>query len=150
MSSPDPLSLERQVCFALTVASRSVVAAYKPVLDPMGITHPQYLVMLALWAEEPLTVTELAARLHQDAPTLSPLLKRLETRGLVKRMRSTADERRLEISLTDEGDALKSQAAEVPFVMAKRLGMEPARLVQLHEAMIELIEASQRSLELKA
>ncbi|MGO1574818.1 MarR family winged helix-turn-helix transcriptional regulator [Agrococcus casei] len=150
MSSPDPLSLERQVCFALTVASRSVVAAYKPVLDPMGITHPQYLVMLALWAEEPLTVSELAERLHQDAPTLSPLLKRLETRGLVKRMRSTTDERRLQISLTDAGAALRSQAAEVPFEMAKRLGMEPGRLVELHEAMIELIEASQRSLEPKA
>ena len=106
--------------------------------------------MLALWAEEPLTVSELAERLHQDAPTLSPLLKRLETRGLVKRMRSTTDERRLQISLTDAGAALRSQAAEVPFEMAKRLGMEPGRLVELHEAMIELIEASQRSLEPKA
>lgn len=150
MSSADPLALERQVCFALTVASRSVVAAYKPVLDPMGITHPQYLVLLALWAEHPLTLSELAKRLHQDAPTLSPLLKRLEARGLLQRTRSTEDERRLEVSLTADGIALRAQAEQVPTQMASRLGMSPERLGQLHEAMIELIDASQRSLDVDA
>lgn len=146
MSSSDPLSLERQVCFALTVASRSIVAAYKPVLEPLGITHPQYLVLLALWEERPLTLSELARRLHQEAPTLSPLLKRLESRGLLVRHRSDADERRLEISLTPEGIALRTEAERVPLEMARRLGMSPERLVELHEAMIELIEASRRSL----
>lgn len=138
------------MCFALTVASRSVVAAYKPVLDPMGITHPQYLVLLALWAEHPLTLSELAKRLHQDAPTLSPLLKRLEARGLLQRTRSTEDERRLEVSLTADGIALRAQAEQVPTQMASRLGMSPERLGQLHEAMIELIDASQRSLDVDA
>lgn len=147
MSSPDPLSLERQVCFAVTVASRSVVAAYKPVLDPLGITHPQYLVLLALWGEHPLSLNELAERLHQDAPTLSPLLKRLEARGLITRGRSAEDERRLEVTLTDEGLAMRAQAEQVPVQMAERLGMSPERLASLHEAMIELITASQRSLE---
>lgn len=147
MSSPDPLSLERQVCFAVTVASRSVVAAYKPVLDPLGITHPQYLVLLALWGEHPLSLNELAERLHQDAPTLSPLLKRLEARGLITRGRSAEDERRLEVTLTDEGLAMRAQAEQVPVQMAERLGMSPERLASLQEAMIELITASQRSLE---
>lgn len=146
MSSTDPLSLERQVCFALTVASRSVVAAYKPVLDPMGITHPQYLVLLALWEEHPLTLSDLANRLHQDAPTLSPLVKRLEARGLIARRRSVVDERRLDVSLTPAGVALRKQAERVPTEMAARLGMSAERLAELHSAMVELIAASQRSL----
>lgn len=146
MTSTDPLSLERQVCFALTVASRSIVAAYRPVLDPLGITHPQYLVLLALWEEEPLALTELATRLHQEAPTLSPLVKRLEARGLVERRRNTEDERRLEVSLTSAGADLRRRAERVPTEMASRLGMSTARLEELHAAMLELIEASERSL----
>ena len=146
MTVDDPLALERQVCFALTVASRSVVSAYKPVLDPMGITHPQYLVMLALWAEHPLSVKELGARLKQDVATLSPLLKRLEARGLIARTRSSVDERRLDVSLTDEGVALRAEAEQVPVKMAQRLDLTPARLTELHEAMIELTEASVNSL----
>ena len=146
MTVDDPLALERQVCFALTVASRSVVSAYKPVLDPMGITHPQYLVMLALWAEQPLSVKELGARLKQDVATLSPLLKRLEARGLIARTRSSVDERRLDVSLTDEGVALRVEAEQVPVKMAQRLDLTPARLTELHEAMIELTEASVNSL----
>ena len=146
MTESDPLALERQVCFALTVASRSVVAAYKPVLDPMGITHPQYLVMLALWAEHPLSVKELGVRLKQDVATLSPLLKRLEARGLIARTRSSVDERRLDISLTSEGVAMRAEAEQVPVKMAARLGLTPARLTELHQAMIELTEASENSL----
>ena len=83
-SVEDPLALERQVCFALSIASRNVVAVYRPLLEPMGLTHPQYLVMLALWQQAPLSVTELGRRLELDPGTLSPLLKRLEAKGLVK------------------------------------------------------------------
>jgi len=147
MNSGDPLSLERQICFALTVASRSIVAAYKPVLEPLGITHPQYLVMLALWEAQPaVAVTELAKTLHQDASTLSPLLKRLEAQGLLTRRRSGADERRLEVSLTREGKQLRAKAEAVPGAMAERLGMSPERLTALHSSMLELIEASRTSL----
>ena len=147
MSTPDPLTLERQVCFALTVASRGIVSAYKPVLDPLGITHPQYLVMLALWEHRTLDLSTLAKLLHQEASTLSPLLKRLETQGLARRQRSAADERRLEITLTPEGEALRARAEQVPIEMARRLRMTPAELTALHRAMLELIDASQRSLE---
>ncbi|MFD5600348.1 MarR family winged helix-turn-helix transcriptional regulator [Leucobacter sp. NPDC058333] len=147
MTSNDPLVLERQVCFALTVASRGIVAAYKPVLDPMGITHPQYLVLLALWEHRTLDLRTLAELLHQEASTLSPLIKRLEAQGLASRVRSSADERRLEITLTPAGEALRTQAEQVPVEMAKRLGMTPEELGALHRAMVQLIEASQRSLE---
>ncbi|QYM76756.1 MarR family winged helix-turn-helix transcriptional regulator [Leucobacter luti] len=147
MSSTDPLTLERQVCFALTVASRGIVAAYKPVLDPLGITHPQYLVMLALWEHRTLDLSTLARLLHQEASTLSPLIKRLEAQGLAKRQRSIADERRLEITLTPEGEALRTRAEQVPIQMAARLKMTPAELGELHASMVTLIEASQNSLE---
>src|ERR1700733_5783605 len=83
----DPLELERQVCFALSVAARSVLGVYRPLLEPMGLTHPQYLVMLALWGRSPLAVKDLIEMLQLDGPTLSPLLKRLEAAGLVTRAR---------------------------------------------------------------
>src|SRR5215467_906041 len=81
----DPLALERQVCFALAVATRSVLAVYRPILEPLGLTHPQYLVMLALWGDSPLSVKELGGMLQLDSPTLSPLLKRLEAANLITR-----------------------------------------------------------------
>ena len=96
----DPLALENQVCFALSLASRSVVAAYRPVLEPLGLTHPQYLVMLTLWEHEPLSIKGLSELLQLDPGTLSPLVKRIEALGYVRRSRSAADERTLEIVLT--------------------------------------------------
>ncbi|GAA2185409.1 MarR family transcriptional regulator [Leucobacter alluvii] len=147
MNPHDPLALERQVCFALTVASRGIVAAYKPVLDPMGITHPQYLVLLALWEHRTLDLRTLAELLHQEASTLSPLIKRLEAQGLARRERSSADERRLEITLTEAGEALRARAEQVPVRMAERLGMTPTELEELHRSMLRLIDASQISLD---
>src|SRR5579862_6178799 len=87
-----PLALERQVCFALSIASRSVLAVYRPLLEPMGLTHPQYLVMLALWERSPLSVKELGRLLELDSATLSPLVKRLAASGLVTRTRNSDDE----------------------------------------------------------
>ncbi len=110
----DPLALERQVCFALVVAARSVVALYRPLLEPMGLTHPQYLVMLALWQSAPLSVKELSARLQLDPGTLSPLLKRLESQGLLYRARDVTDERLLAVSLSDQGKALRASAELIP------------------------------------
>src|SRR3954452_9135045 len=100
LNTADPLALERQVCFALSVAARGVVAVYPPLLGAMGLTHPQYLVMLALWQHAPLSVKDLSRMLQLDPGTLSPLLKRLEAAGYVSRQRHAADERLLSVTLT--------------------------------------------------
>src|ERR1041384_6101718 len=105
----DPLALDRQVCFALVVASRPVNAIYRPLLEPMGLTHPQYLVMLALWERAPRSVRELSDVLQLDPGTLSPLLKRLESAGYVRRQRDNRDERMLAVTLTESGAALRSE-----------------------------------------
>ena len=117
-SSPVPptddlLALDRQVCFALAVASRNVIGLYRPLLEPMGLTHPQYLVMLALWEESPLTVAELGRRLSLEPATLSPLVKRLEAGGLVTRERDPRDVRALAVSLTANGRRLRRRAEHV-------------------------------------
>src|SRR3954466_705404 len=119
----DPLELENQVCFALAVASRTVIAVYRPLLEPMGLTHPQYLVMLALWQHAPLSVRELSRLLQLDPGTLSPLLKRLEAAGYVRRERDASDERSLAVSLTASGQALRAQAERIPPAIVQRLGL---------------------------
>ena len=107
IDNADPLELERQVCFALSVAARGVVGIYRPLLEPMGLTHPQYLVMLALWQQAPLSVRELSRLLQLDPGTLSPFLKRLEAIGYVRRRRDPSDERSLAVTLTPSGQALR-------------------------------------------
>jgi DNA-binding MarR family transcriptional regulator len=143
----DPLALEQQVCFALSVAARNVVAVYRPWLEPMGLTHPQYLVMLALWQHGPLSVKSLSGLLQLDPGTLSPLIKRLEVAGLLRRDRDPRDERALAIALTDKGRALRKQAERIPAGIVERLGMELPELTALHGALTEVIVASQRALE---
>lgn len=138
----DPLALERQVCFALVVAARSVVGLYRPVLEPLGLTHPQYLVMLALWEREPMSVRELSAALQLDAPTLSPLLKRLEAAGLLERNRTPDDQRSLAVSLTAAGRALREQAERVPAQVVERLGMEVAELEAVRDGLTKVIAAA--------
>lgn len=145
--SPDPLALEHQVCYALSVAARNVVAVYRPFLEPMGLTHPQYLVMLALWQHGPLSVKRLSGLLQLDPGTLSPLVKRLEAGGLVRRDRDPRDERALAIALTDAGRALRDRAEEIPPGIMDRLGMDVAELTALHGALTRVIAASQRALE---
>jgi DNA-binding MarR family transcriptional regulator len=144
---PNPLALEHQVCYALSVAARNVVAVYRPFLEPMGLTHPQYLVMLALWQHGPLSVKRLSTLLQLDPGTLSPLVKRLESGGLVSRDRDPRDERSLAISLTDAGRALRERAAQIPSGIVERLGMDPAELTALHGSLTQVIGASQRALE---
>jgi MarR family transcriptional regulator, organic hydroperoxide resistance regulator len=138
----DPLALEQQVCFALSVAARSVVAVYRPLLEPMGLTHPQYLVMLALWQHAPLSVRELSALLQLDPGTLSPLLKRLEAIGYLRRSRDPADERSLAITLTESGRALRADAANIPPAVVERLGMPIEDLQHLHAALTRVITAA--------
>jgi DNA-binding MarR family transcriptional regulator len=142
VTDSDPLALQHQVCFALSVAARSVVAVYRPLLEPMGLTHPQYLVMLALWQHAPLSVRELSRLLQLDPGTLSPLLKRLESIGYLRRERDPADERSLAITLTDSGRALRAQAEKIPPAVVDRLGMPIEELQSLHAALTRVIAAA--------
>jgi MarR family transcriptional regulator, organic hydroperoxide resistance regulator len=136
----DPLSLERQVCFALAVTNRAVLAVYRPLLEPLGLTHPQYLVMLALWDNaksqgHPLSVKEIAALLQMDSATLSPMLKRLAAQGLITRTRSDTDERSTRVELTDDGHDLRRRALKVPGAVVERLGVELSELEHLREVL---------------
>ena len=144
--SEDMLALERQVCFALSVAARNVVAVYRPVLEPLGLTHPQYLVMLALWQHGPLSVRALSGLLQLDPGTLSPLLKRLEAAGLLRRERDAKDQRNLALALTDEGRALRAEAEKIPAGIVERLGLPVEELMSLHGALTQVIAAAQRAL----
>ncbi|QUW20057.1 MarR family transcriptional regulator [Agrococcus sp. Marseille-Q4369] len=141
MQERDDLALERQVCFALSVASRSVVGAYRPVLEPLGLSHPQYLVMLALWGSRSLSLRQLAEQLRLEPATLSPLVKRLEAAGLVARARRADDVRTLDITLTERGAQLRERALAVPGEMMQRLGLDREELEQLHRLMTRLIAA---------
>ncbi|MET9023391.1 MarR family transcriptional regulator [Actinopolymorpha sp. NPDC004070] len=136
------LALDRQVCFALAVASRSVIALYRPLLDPMGLTHPQYLVMLALWEESPLSVKQLSGLLQLDPGTLSPLLKRLESSGYVRRQRDPRDERSLAVTLTEAGHNLRDRAEKIPPAIIERLGMSIPELEDLHASLTTVIAAA--------
>ncbi|WP_426243137.1 MarR family winged helix-turn-helix transcriptional regulator [Nocardioides sp. LHG3406-4] len=141
----DPLALERQVCFALAVASRTVISVYRPVLEPMGLTHPQYLVMLALWGSEPLSVIDLSRMLDLDPGTLSRLLKRLESADLLRRDRDPADERSLAVVLTEKGRALREKALEVPGTILERLDMDLDELIDLHARLTGVIAAAKQA-----
>lgn len=112
------LALDHQLCFALYATSLAMTKVYKPLLEPLGLTYPQYLVMLVLWEGDGLTVSQLGERLTLDSGTLTPLLKRLESQGLVQRLRDASDERRVLLRLTPEGRALKAPAVAVPQAIA--------------------------------
>ncbi|AZS40216.1 MarR family transcriptional regulator [Microbacterium oxydans] len=131
----DLLRLENQLCFALVTAARNVVALYRPILEPLGLTHPQYLVMLALWERAPRTLNDLAVDLAMEPATASPLVKRLEADGLVARQRSTEDERRLEITLTSAGAALRERAVEVPHQVMAAVGMGIDEIAALRDGL---------------
>jgi MarR family transcriptional regulator, organic hydroperoxide resistance regulator len=142
MPTVDPLALDRQVCFALAAASRTVIGLYRPVLEPLGLTHPQYLVMLALWERSPRTVRDIGDALALDPATLSPLLKRLEAAGLITRKRKVEDERSLDVELTESGRALRANAVDVPAQIVKRLGMPVAELEATRDALTRLLAAA--------
>jgi DNA-binding MarR family transcriptional regulator len=132
--APDPdqaLLLDNQLCFALYSASLAMTKIYKPLLDELGLTYPQYLVMLVLWEGDGLTVSALGQRLSLDSGTLTPLLKRLEATGLISRMRDAADERRVHIHLTPAGRRLKTRAAKVPACVLAASQCSIPELVQL-------------------
>jgi MarR family transcriptional regulator, organic hydroperoxide resistance regulator len=125
------LHLDAQLCFPLYAASNLLTRLYRPLLDELGLTYPQYLVMLVLWEQAPASVGELSQKLYLDSGTLTPLLKRLEAAGLVRRRRSVEDERRVEVSLTPKGQALKKQAQDIPGAMGCRIGLGGEEFVNL-------------------
>ncbi|WP_238420920.1 MarR family winged helix-turn-helix transcriptional regulator [Gordonia sp. 'Campus'] len=146
----DSLSLERQVCFALAVANRAVLAVYRPVLEPLGLTHPQYLVMLSLWDHDRRpggdhtapSVKVIAERLQLDSATLSPMLKRLEAQGLIDRARRQGDERTMEVRLTEEGRRLRDKALAVPPAVVARLGTDISELEELRDVLSRINAAA--------
>jgi MarR family transcriptional regulator, organic hydroperoxide resistance regulator len=144
----DPLALEQQVCFALAITNRAVLSVYRPLLEPLNLTHPQYLVMLALWDHEkttsdsPLSVKQIANALQLDSATLSPMLKRLDALGFIARTRSAADERSTHIELTDDGRALRDRALQIPPAVVARLGVDIAELDELRRVLTHINAAA--------
>ena len=131
------------MCFALAITNRAVLAVYRPLLEPLGLTHPQYLVMLTLWDNtktdaEPLSVKDIAGLLQMNTATLSPMLKRLQAQGLITRARSAADERTTKVQLTTKGRRLRQRALKVPPAVIERLGVELSELEHLHEVLTRI------------
>ena len=131
LTSDQALRLDHQLCFALYSASLAMTKLYKPLLDEMGLTYPQYLALLVLWEHDGLTVSDLGERLHLDSGTLTPLLKRLETAGLLSRLRDVQDERRVLIRLTAAGRQLKKRAARIPGCILQATQCDVAEVMNL-------------------
>lgn len=129
------MALRRQVCFALYAASRATTALYRPLLDELGLTYPQYLVLLVLWERDGRTVKELGEELRLDSGTLSPLLKRMEAAGLVERHRTAGDERVVEVRLTAAGAELQVRARSVPAALVAATGLDRKTLVELRDTL---------------
>ena len=136
------------MCFALAITNRAVLSVYRPLLEPLNLTHPQYLVMLALWDHEktksgsPLSVKQIATALQLDSATLSPMLKRLDALGFIARTRSAADERSTHIELTDDGRALRDRALQIPPAVVARLGVDIAELDELRRVLTRINAAA--------
>ncbi len=137
----DGLTLTNQLCFDLYAASRAVIKAYRPLLDPLGLTYPQYLVLLVLWEHDGQTVKALGQALQLDSGTLSPLLKRLESAGLIRRQRRADDEREVAVELSEAGVALKERAASVPTAIACKVGLRGAERRALQTELRRLMVA---------
>ncbi|WP_187264049.1 MarR family winged helix-turn-helix transcriptional regulator [Pontibacter beigongshangensis] len=136
----EQLKLENQICFPLYAASRLVTRLYQPLLDELGLTYPQYLVLLVLWEHNGLTVNQVGDRLHLHSNTLTPLLKRLEQQGLLQRRRSTTDERLVQLMLTPEGNSLKKKAACIPSQLAAAADLPPDKALALKALLEELLQ----------
>jgi DNA-binding MarR family transcriptional regulator len=134
----DALALDDQICFALYAASRAMTAAYAPLLDALELTYPQYLVMLVLWEQDGERVSRIGERLHLDSATLTPLLKRLEARGVIERRRNRDDERVVEVFLTGDGKRLRRRAADVPRAMWCKTELPLPELAKLRATLLEL------------
>ncbi|MFE1450453.1 MarR family winged helix-turn-helix transcriptional regulator [Streptomyces olivaceoviridis] len=150
MTDTEWLRLDRQICFSLHAASRAFNSVYRVILKDLGLTYPQYLVMLVLWEEGDLPVKKLGERLRLDSGTLSPLVKRLEGAGLVRRERSAQDERSVRVHLTEEGTALRERALDVPRRIMSSTGLDLAEVVDLHARLERLTTALDAAAEAEA
>ena len=145
MSNYENLQLKNQLCFALYAATHAVIRSYRTRLGTVGLTYPQYLVLLVLWESDGTTVKGLAQRLHLDSATLTPLLKRLDKAGLVARQRSAGDERVVNIFLTPEGRALEHQVAQMQREVACQTGLSPDEFFELRDSLNQLVETMTRN-----
>ena len=141
VSLPNAMLLNEQLCFALYSTSLAMTKAYKPLLEEIGLTYPQYLAMLVLWELDGLTVKELATRLSQDSGSLTPVLKRLEAQGLISRGRDPSDERNLSLMLTREGRALRAKGMKVNRAFARACGLTDDEMARLRQSMTQLRES---------
>ncbi|WP_429946194.1 MarR family transcriptional regulator [Bibersteinia trehalosi] len=134
----EQLKLSNQLCFPLYAVSKEITRCYTPFLDKLDLTYPQYLAMLVLWENDAISVNQIGARLYLDSGTLTPLLKRLQAKGLVERTRSQTDERSVIIRLTEQGKALEAQAAQVPAQMVNMLNLSEEEAATLHKIVAKL------------
>lgn len=139
MDNNDLLKLENQLCFSVYATSRSITKIYRPLLDELGITYPQYLVMIVLWENGTVTLKDLGNKLYLDSGTLTPLLKRLESLNLIKRERSSEDERLLCVTLTEKGTSLKEKALSIPECILKAINLEYGELIRLKKGLDNLL-----------
>lgn len=139
MQDAEALRLDNQLCFAVYAAGHAFTAAYKPLLEPLGLTYSQYLVLIVLWEQDGLTLKEIGARLHLDSGTLTPLLKRLEAGGFVQRRRDEADERLLRVALTARGRKVQGEAAKIREQVVCGLGGSEESLQELRRSLSALI-----------
>ena len=141
MNKYDSIKLDNQVCFSLYAASREIIKLYKPFLDKFNLTYTQYIAMLVLWEDEKSTVKEIGKRLHLDSGTLTPLLKKIESMGLVIRHRDVNDDRVVIVELTEKGRLLKDDITEVPHEMACKINMSKEELVELKKQLDALLRS---------
>jgi MarR family transcriptional regulator, organic hydroperoxide resistance regulator len=144
MNTNNLLKLENQLCFSAYTASRLITKLYRPFLEQIGITYPQYLVMLVLWEEEGITLKDLGNRLYLDSGTLTPLLKRLEALKLINRERSSEDERLLCVTITNEGRLLKEKAKLIPECLLSSINIDTTELIQLKKGLDNLINSFEK------
>ncbi|MBQ7915485.1 MAG: MarR family transcriptional regulator [Firmicutes bacterium] len=138
-SKYDSLKLENQICFPLYAASREIIKQYKPFLDELDLTYTQYIAMMLLWEKKTLTVKEMGESLYLDSGTLTPMLKKLEGKGFLTRARSTTDERNLNVTITEAGEALKERAVHVPAQMAQCSKLEPEEALMLYRILYKML-----------
>ena len=136
----DALKLENQLCFPLYAAARKIVGAYTPYLKPLGLTYTQYILFLVLWERDGLLVSEICERLMLDSGTVTPLLKKLEATGYLRRVRSESDERCVRVVLTDEGRAMKERAGDIPAKMCSCMALSPEQAKQLYELLYMILK----------
>lgn len=139
----DRLKLSNQLCFPLYACARETIKLYTPHLDKLGLTYTQYITMLVLWEQGSLTAKELGCILYLDSGTLTPMLKKMEAKGLLTRRRSEADERNLIVTITEAGEAMKEQALEIPDIMTRYLNLEQDEIYAIYNMLYKMLERAE-------